>query len=249
MSKNPLRIALLIDGDNASDLKLIQPILDALAKYGQCVIQRVYGDWTGGNLSGWRKFEETRAIQLVQQSRYATGKNANDIAITIAAMEILHSAKADAFCIVSSDSDFTPLVVRLKDEGATVIGVGKPTTPQSFMNACSVFISTETLNPAPKQPAKATQSKTAPKSISPGTPPNARRLLKKAYEMTSKTYEWVYLGELGQSLQKIDPNFKPKTYGQNTLSNLISQYKDVFEVRTEKGEGKTSQMYVKLKQA
>jgi uncharacterized protein (TIGR00288 family) len=244
MPETGLRIALLIDGDNAQP-SLIPPILEALGHYGRCVIRRVYGDWTASNMSGWRKVEEAHAIQLVQQSRYTTGKNATDIAITIAAMEILHSGKVDAFCIVSSDSDFTPLVVRLKDEGATVIAVGKPTTPQSFVNACSVFIATDTLNNAQKPSTKAALAKK--NTGSPATPPDARPLLQKAYEMTHKTDEWVYLSELGQSLRKIDPKFKTKTYGQKALSHLVAQYLDVFEVRTEKGKGKTSRMYVKLK--
>src|SRR5436309_121751 len=134
-TKNDLRIALLIDGDNAQP-SLMPLILEALEPYGRCVIQRVYGDWTAGNMTGWRKIEHTHAVQLVQQSRYATGKNATDIAVAIAAMDILHSGKVDAFCLVSSDSDFTQLVIRLKDEGATVIGAGKATTSPSFVNAC-----------------------------------------------------------------------------------------------------------------
>jgi len=246
MPESDLRIALLIDGDNAQP-SLISPILETLGHYGRCVIRRVYGDWTAGNMSGWRKVEEAHAIQLVQQSRYTTGKNATDIAITIAAMEILHSGKVDAFCIVSSDSDFTPLVVRLKDEGATVIAVGRPTTPQSFVNACSVFISTDTLNNGQKPQAKAAPEKK--KADSPGTPPDARPLLQKAYKLTNATNEWVYLGELGQSLRKIDPKFKSKTYGQKGLSQLVAQYLDVFEVHTEKGAGKTARMYVKLKKS
>jgi uncharacterized protein (TIGR00288 family) len=246
VASNNLRIALLIDGDNAQP-SLIQPILEAVSAYGRCVIQRVYGDWTASNMTGWRKVEQTRAIQLIQQSRYASGKNATDIAITIAAMDILHSGKVDAFCIVSSDSDFTPLVVRLKDEGAIVIGIGKESTPLSFVNACSAFISTDSLSGAPELPeTSAPKAKTRP-AAPPSQRPDPRPLLQQAYGISAKQEEWVFLGELGQSLRQINPKFKPKTYGQNGLAKLVSQCQDVFDIRLEKGKGKTSQMYVRLK--
>jgi hypothetical protein len=151
MQKNELRIALLIDGDNAQ-ATLIPSLLKILDKYGKCVIRRVYGDWTANNMSGWQELEQMHAIQLIQQSRYAKGKNATDIALVIAAMEILHSGKVDGFCIVSSDSDFTPLVIRLKDAGATVIAAGKSTSPLSYKNACSYFIPTDDLTATPKPP-------------------------------------------------------------------------------------------------
>jgi uncharacterized protein (TIGR00288 family) len=276
MLKTDLRIALLIDGDNAQAI-LIPSILKVLDKHGTCVIRRVYGDWTASNMnmSGWRELEQTHAIQLIQQSRYTTGKNATDIALVIDAMEILYSSKVDGFCIVSSDSDFTPLVIRLKDKGTTVIAVGKSTTSKSFVNACSLFITTDTLNPepkatnpmpkvttstpkvltpapkvtksAPKMTAPAPKAKVNTKAISATTTPDARPILRKAYAMTPKKDEWVFLGALGQSLREIDPKFKPKTYGQKLLSQLVLQYRDVFEIQTEPGKGKTHSMYIKLK--
>lgn len=240
-----LHIALLIDGDNAQPA-LIPLILETISHYGRCVIQRVYGDWTASNMTGWRKVEQAYAIQLVQQSRYTAGKNATDIAITIAAMDILHSGKVDTFCIVSSDSDFTPLVVRLKDEGVIVIGIGKETTPPSFVHACSIFLSTASLSEVPRlaeapNPAKGN-----------GAPPSSQRpdprpMLQQAYELSGKQEDWVFLGELGQSLRRINPKFKAKTYGQNSLAKLVSQCQDRFEIRLEKGKGKTSQMYIRLK--
>lgn len=150
MPQHDLRIALLIDGDNAQP-SLIEPILKMLDNSGTCVIRRVYGDWTAQNMSsGWRTLEQKHGIQLVHQSSYVAGKNSTDIALTIAAMDILYSGKVNAFCIVSSDSDFTSLAVRLKDEGVSVIAAGKSSTPQAFVTACSFFIVTDKLNPAPK---------------------------------------------------------------------------------------------------
>ncbi len=246
MIPKDLRIALLIDGDNAQP-SLIPPILEALSRYGRCVIQRVYGDWTASNMTGWPKIEQSHAIQLVQQSRYVAGKNATDFAITIAAMDILHSGKVNAFCIVSSDSDFTPLVVRLKDEGAIVIGIGKGSTPSSFVHACSLFISTDSLSGAPKLPeTSAPKNKTRP-AAPPSQRPDPRPLLQQAYEISAKQEEWVFLGELGQSLHQINPKFKPGTYGQNGLAKLVSTCQDIFDIRLEKGKGKTSQMYIRLR--
>jgi hypothetical protein len=245
-TKNDLRIALLIDGDNAQP-SLMPLILEALKPYGRCVIQRVYGDWTAGKMTGWRKIEQTHAVQLVQQSRYATGKNATDIAVAIAAMDILHSGKVDAFCLVSSDSDFTPLVIRLKDEGAKDGGVGKTNTPPSFVNACSVFIATDSLTTTPDQAVALALPTSKSASGRPSATPDPRSILKQAYAMASKEGDWVFLGILGQSLRKINPKFKTKTYGQKGLAQLILQCGDCFETRVEQGKGKTSQMYVKLK--
>ncbi len=241
-----LRIALLIDGDNAQP-SLIPPILDALSGYGRCVIQRVYGDWTASNMTGWPKIEQSYAIQLVQQSRYVAGKNATDFAITIAAMDILHSGKVNAFCIVSSDSDFTPLVVRLKDEGVTVIGVGKAHTHPSFVNACHLFISTDSLSGAHELSETPMPTVAVDAPAAPRQQPDPRPLLRQAYEMSSKQDDWVFLGEVGQSLRKIDPKFKTSTYGQNGLAKLVSQCQDIFKIRLEKGKGNTSQMYIRLK--
>ncbi|MBX3082074.1 MAG: NYN domain-containing protein [Anaerolineae bacterium] len=275
MLRNDLRIALLIDGDNAQ-AALIEPILGELDKYGTCVIRRVYGDWTAPNMSSWHGVEQSYGIQLVQQSVYAAGKNTTDIALTIAAMEILHSGKVDTFCIVSSDSDFTPLVIHLKDEGATVIAAGKATTPKGFVNACSLFIVTDTLKQLPKAAAvahpkssikpstakpvpaphpvlqkkpliKPAALKTPPKPIPSKSTPDPRPLLRKAYQMTPKKDDWVFLGALGHNLRQLDPQFKSQTYGHKGLTQLVSQCGDLFEIRTDKGKGNTSQSYVKLK--
>ena len=300
MPQHDLRIALLIDGDNAQP-SLIEPILKMLDNSGTCVIRRVYGDWTAQNMSsGWRTLEQKHGIQLVHQSSYVAGKNSTDIALTIAAMDILYSGKVNAFCIVSSDSDFTSLAVRLKDEGVSVIAAGKSSTPQAFVTACSFFIVTDKLNPAPKvvettQPsatlsgskptsalslvpkktvtpamqskASAIPNKPAPVSILPViskkvvvattqpkpsvTPsssfPNARPLLCKAYEASPNKDGWVFLGALGHSLRQIDPQFKTKNYGQKGLTQLVAQFRDLFDTRAENGKSGTQQTYIKLK--
>jgi len=243
MADKKYQIALLIDGDNAQP-SIIPPLLEALKAYGQLWIRRVYGDWTTSNLSSWHDIEMTYAIQMVQQSRYVNGKNATDIGLVIAAIDILYAGNVDAFCLVSSDSDFTPLAVRLREAGKLVIGVGKATTPPVFVNACTVFLFTE--NFVAKVPEPAPSKQPAPKPPA-ATKPDARSLLKQAYEQTAKNEGWVFLGALGQSIRKIKPTFKPKTYGQKGLSQLVSQYTALFEIRIEKGKGKSTQMYLRLK--
>ena len=143
------RIALLIDADNVSHSK-IAPILAELAKYGTANIRRAYGDWGSAGLKGWRDKLHDFAIRPIQQFSYSTGKNATDIALVIDAMELLYTQKLDAFCIASSDADFTPLVMQLKANGHDVYGFGERKTPAPFVNACTTFLYLDRLgDPAP----------------------------------------------------------------------------------------------------
>jgi hypothetical protein len=148
-----LRIAMLIDGDNAQP-SLIQKMLAETSKYGLVIIRRIYGDWTTANMSGWKETLQTHAIQPIQQFRYTTGKNATDSAMIIDAMDTLYTGGVDGFCIVSSDSDYTRLATRIREKGFFVMGIGKKTTPRAFVNACDVFVYTENLveTPRPTRP-------------------------------------------------------------------------------------------------
>jgi uncharacterized protein (TIGR00288 family) len=254
------KIAVLIDGDNAAPSS-IEKILKKISKLGVLLIRRAYGDWSASNMGGWKDIERICSIQLIQQSRYVAGKNATDMAILIDAMDILYSGKVDTFCLVSSDSDFTPLAIRLRDEGCQVIGVGNKKTNDVFINACTQFITTDDLpvnlekkpvaelpKPAPAplakkvtKPAKAkiikvTNALKAPKR------PNPVSLLKKAYHDAPQEDGWVLLGLLGHSLHQLDAEFKPNKYGHNTLGKLVRAYPDLFEVK-----GASAKVYVKLK--
>ncbi len=133
------RIALLIDADNVSHAK-ISTILAELSKYGTANIRRAYGDWANARLKGWKEKLHEFAIRPIQQFSYSTGKNATDIALVIDAMELLYTQKIDAFCLASSDSDFTPLVMQLKANGHDVYGFGERKTPDPFVNACTTFL-------------------------------------------------------------------------------------------------------------
>ena len=154
------RIAMLIDGDNAQP-SMIEKMLAETTKYGLITIRRIYGDWTASNMGGWKDVLQTHAIQPIQQFRYTVGKNATDSAMIIDAMDLFYSGSVDGFCLVSSDSDYTRLATRIRENGIFVMGIGKKQTPRAFVNACDLFVYTENLGPA--EPAKPETSKSPEK--------------------------------------------------------------------------------------
>ncbi|MCH8567446.1 MAG: NYN domain-containing protein [Balneolales bacterium] len=143
-SLSDLRLAVLIDADNISYAH-IRSMMEEAARYGTPTFKRIYGDWTQPNLVGWKNVLLEHAITPIQQYGYTKGKNATDSAMIIDAMDILYSSKVDGFCIVSSDSDFTRLVIRLREAGMRVIGMGEKKTPKPFIVACDKFIFIEVL--------------------------------------------------------------------------------------------------------
>ena len=159
------RIAMLIDGDNAQP-SMIEKMLAETTKYGLITIRRIYGDWTASNMGGWKDVLQTHAIQPIQQFRYTVGKNATDSAMIIDAMDLFYSGAVDGFCLVSSDSDYTRLATRIREQGIFVMDNNKKQTPRAFANACDLFVYVENLGPAesskPELPAK---SQTKKKSL------------------------------------------------------------------------------------
>jgi len=151
IAEKQLRIALLIDADNAPADK-IDEVLTELSTLGVINIRRAYGNWTKGGLMGWQDRLLESAIKPMQQFDYSKRKNASDMAMTVDAMELLYSDRPDAFGIVSSDADFTPLVMHLRAKGAAVIGFGAAQTPKPFVNACSRFLYLEALGSADADP-------------------------------------------------------------------------------------------------
>jgi uncharacterized LabA/DUF88 family protein len=169
------RFAVLIDADNTSP-KIASGLFEEVAKFGEASVRRIYGDFSGPELKPWSNILQKHAIDPFQQFAYTKGKNASDIALVIDAMDLLHSGRFDGFCLVSSDSDFTRLASRLREQGADVYGVGARKTPESFRQACHRFIYTENL--LPERPAS--NSSVAPKSKSLQPPSAALPILKKA---------------------------------------------------------------------
>jgi hypothetical protein len=142
-----LRLAVLIDADNVPH-RLINGILEEIAKYGVPTFKRIYADWTKPHVTGWKAVLLDHAITPVQQYSYTTGKNSSDSALIIDAMDILYTGRVDGFCVVSSDSDFTRLATRLREAGMKVFGMGEQKTPSAFRAACDKFIYIEILEQA-----------------------------------------------------------------------------------------------------
>ena len=238
------RLAVLIDGDNAQ-ASLVNKILSEASKYGTVTVKRNYGDWTTPNMGSWKNTLNTYAIQPIQQFRYTVGKNATDSAMIIDAMDLLYSGTVDAFCLVSSDSDYTRLATRIREKGFFVMGIGQKKTPRPFVNACDVFVYTENL--APKKPTKSrTGTKKSSTSTKESPKPTPIPLLKQAFENAVGEDGWAFLGTLGHHLRQLDPGFDARTYGQSQLSLLIRAYPKSFEVREVEVADGNSSIYVKM---
>ena len=250
------RIAMLIDGDNAQP-SMIEKMLAETTKYGLITIRRIYGDWTASNMGGWKDVLQTHAIQPIQQFRYTVGKNATDSAMIIDAMDLFYSGAVDGFCLVSSDSDYTRLATRIREQGIFVMGIGKKQTPRAFVNACDLFVYVENLGLAesskPEQPAKSqTKKRRTKKSGSAEEKDNSAQntpipLLKKAFDLAAQENGWAFLGSLGHHLRQLDPGFDSRTFGFKQLSLLIQAYPDEFETKEVKGSDGTSVIYARVK--
>jgi uncharacterized LabA/DUF88 family protein len=225
-------LAVLIDADNAQPA-VIEGLLAEIAKYGTATVKRIYGDWTGPQLKGWKEVLLTHAIQPIQQFRYTTGKNATDSALIIDAMDLLYGAKLGGFCIVSSDSDFTRLAARVREAGLVVYGFGEKKTPAPFVSACDKFIYTEILvakddEAAAPPPRSGAQLKQDTRLVN---------LLRNAVEAASDDSGWSNLAPVGSTIAKQAPEFDPRNYGYKKLSDLIAA-SDLFEVEKRKtGDG------------
>jgi len=218
-----VRFAVLIDGDNAQ-ASLLPKILAEVNKMGLITIKRIYGDWTTTSMNSWKSSLHKHAIQPVQQFRYTVGKNSTDSAMIIDAMDLLHSGDVGGFCIVASDSDYTRLATRIREEGLFVIGVGEKKTPEAFVNACNQFIYCENLI-EPKETRKRVTKKEKPGVSDP------LNLLLEGFNLASKEDEWIHLSSLGLVLRQLDPAFDPRSYGHQKLQSLIKQYPETFTLK------------------
>lgn len=233
-------IAVLIDGDNAQ-AELIESILAEASKYGNITFRRIYGDWTEPQMNGWKLYLQKYAIQPVQQFRNTKGKNATDSSLIIDAMDILHKENVGAFCIVSSDSDFTRLATRLREAGKLVLGIGERKTPEPFVKACSKFVYTENLDI--NKESKSENSvflKRKENSLQKNSntlnkqelveAPDPLPMILKAYDLAVGDDGKVLLSSLGIVLLKLDPSFDPRTYNKKRLLDLIERYSEVFDI-------------------
>jgi uncharacterized protein (TIGR00288 family) len=214
-------IALLIDCDNAS-YQAIDGVLNELAKYGVTNIRRAYGNWKAPNLIGWEGQLHSFAIQPIQQFAYTQGKNATDAAMIIDAMDLLYTQPLDAFALMTSDSDFTPLVMRILTNGRKVYGFGEKKTPLPFVNACSQFIYTENLIQVAEEDDKPSDVPHDLKKSRNELRGDAElvKLLRNAAEQTAGEDGWSHLARVGQYISNTT-SFSPINYGYKKLSDLI----------------------------
>jgi len=244
MPDDTLRLAVLIDADNAS-AAVIGDILSEVASLGTASVKRVYGDFTTTSLNGWRKVLAEHAIQPVQQFRNTIGKNASDSALIIDAMDLLHTRELGGFCLVSSDSDFTRLATRIREDGLTVYGFGEEKTPKSFINACDRFIYTEIFKTKPNGPLKTVSSKSEP--LRNFNHDEAfRAALDQSVDAATQESSRAHLGIVGNHLLKLLPDFDPRNYGFRKLSELVEKTPSLRLVR-EKTPGGMQVLYVERK--
>lgn len=244
------KLAVLIDADNSS-VSSIGLILEEIAKYGIASVKRVYGDWSSESLNKWRDILLPHAITPVQQFAYTTGKDATDMGLIIDAMDLLYSGALDGFCIISSDSDFTPLASRIRESGLVVYGVGRKQIPEAFRKACDKFIYVENLveDEKPilenktvvdqkeiiKEPAKKIIEKDVTQTVDRAT----LNLIYKAVKDNSDESGWANLSVVGQYISMVRPDFDARNYGRTKLSGLIKML-NLFDTKIE-----GSQMFLK----
>jgi uncharacterized LabA/DUF88 family protein len=216
--ENPRRFAVLIDADNTSP-RIAAGLFEEIAKFGEASVRRIYGDFSSPRMKSWADILQKYAIDPYQQFAYTTGKNASDIALVIDAMDLLHSRRFDGFCLVSSDSDFTRLASRLREEGADVYGFGAQKNQESFRQACRRFVYIENLLPEAEAPTPGEAAATGVRQPASAAIP----ILTKAIAQMETEDGWVGLGVVGQRLANIASDFDPRTYGFRKLSDLVRQ--------------------------
>lgn len=233
--ESKFNIAVLIDGDNAQ-AKLLKETIEEVSKYGKVTIRRVYGDWTTSQMNSWKNLINQYSISPIQKFSYTTGKNSTDSSMIIDAMDILHSKSVEGFCIVSSESDYTGLAKRIREEGLFVMGIGSKITPIAFVNSCEVFTYSENLT---GQIERVKENLEKEKGASKKTPKTTAKqdennlaldltIIDKAFDISINDNDEAFISKVGISLRKIDPSFDPRTFGFRTLTQLfekIDKYK------------------------
>jgi uncharacterized LabA/DUF88 family protein len=229
-------LAVLIDADNVL-ARHAEAILKEISTIGEPALRRVYGDWSSQQLAGWKNQARDLGLVMHQQSANTKGKNASDIGLVIDAMDILHLGKVDGFVLVSSDSDFTRLASRIREDGLQVIGVGEKKTPESLRNVCNRFLFLENIAAAPEtvsDPASSARPAKEPAKAEKDPPSKAIPLVLAAMKKIGIEEDTYSLGQLGQILTQLYPDFDSRSYGSAKLSDLLKRT-GRFEVQ--KGEG------------
>lgn len=252
------KLAVLIDADNAS-AKDIKNILDELTKYGETTVKRIYGNFVSQN-GNWKQAINDLAIKPMQQFAYTTGKNATDGAMIIDAMDLLYTDRFDGFAIVSSDSDFTALAIRIKEQGATVYGFGKKQTPEAFKNACSHFIYVENLRDdeleiletSSPQIIKTLPSKESIKVKIPEIKKSSQSELPLStiqQIFDNHDSEWIPASSFTSQWKLLQNDFDSRNYGFKKIIDLIKNYPNIFDYDDRILENGHKQIYIRLKKS
>lgn len=217
-------MAILVDGDNAPP-RLLKAVINEVAKYGKVTVRRIYGDWTSQHMNGWKDVINETSFIPMQKFSYTTGKNSTDSALIIDAMDILYSKTVEGFCIVSSDSDYTGLAKRIREEGLFVMGIGERKTPAAFVSSCEIFTHIENLF----ENYTIGDVETLPKDV--------MKLIRKAYDMASADNNQAYVAKVGVMLHNLDPSFDTRDYGFSSLSTLLRSLTSTYDVIDNMKEG------------
>ncbi len=241
MPENTQRLAVLIDADNAPRTAM-KSIMAEIAVYGTPTVKRIYGDWTTPNMSTWKPILLENAITPIQQYSYTTGKNSTDSAMIIDAMDLLYGGECEGFVLVSSDSDFTRLATRLREAGKKVIGMGERKTPEPFIVACDKFVYIEVIRNAAatggqadeawdvsKPNQKPKRREADPAVTAQGVPQAVVDLIADSLSMIADEDGFAFMGELGNLILRKQPDFDPRNYGFQKLTQLVKSL-DRFEI-------------------
>jgi hypothetical protein len=273
LTPKELKLAVLIDADNVP-YSNVRGMMEEIAKFGTPTTKRIYADWTKPNANGWKGVLLEHAITPVQQYSYTIGKNSSDSALIIDAMDLLYTGKVDGFCIVSSDSDFTRLAVRLRESGMMVIGIGEKKTPNSLIAACDRFIYLEVLEgvtakkpkrlitPDPKKPvdksgskSTAKADKTVGKTAEKPAPKTSDKIDEATLQLIESTIDdvgdddgWAFLGDVGNLIVRKKPEFDPRNYGFSKLTPMMKSLTDILEIDERESEKRgIKHVFVRLK--
>ncbi len=252
MPNNQQRLAVLIDADNVP-YSNVKGMMEEIAKFGTPTTKRIYADWTRPNAAGWKGVLLENAITPVQQYSYTMGKNSSDSALIIDAMDLLYAGNVDGFCIVSSDSDFTRLAIRLRESGMLVIGMGEKKTPASLISACDRFVFIEVLDGATKKkktaPAKRGQEIVEkPAEKIQRLDADTLNIIEDTIDDLSDEDGWAFLGDVGNMIVRKKPEFDPRNFGYAKLTPLLKSLKDMVEIDERLSDNKAvKHVYVRLK--
>ena len=264
-----MKVAVLIDAENISG-KYVNVILSEANSLGNVTYKRIYGDWTSAQMGNWKTVVLDNSIQPIQQYRNVSGKNSSDSSLIIDAMDLLYQGRVGAFCIVSSDSDFTRLASRLRESEMFVLGMGEQKTPRSFISACNKFSYLDLLyaasleEAAPPAPAEQTAASGGKKnrggkkqSAAPKPPKkeengsnldSVRAALRELTEENSNDDGWIYSGKLGFLLSKRFPDFDVRNFGFKKFASFVRSLNCFQTKELADDESETSKrIYFKLK--